>query len=361
MEELVIVDPPIWSKKVCSEPITSVTYNNQGNRVAFSTFQGEIYVSSIYDGSFINPLEQSYTTSPITSCHFHPIEDNFLLCSTRDGFIFLFDLVKGEIANFSRHLGSNILSMAIDPYGESFAIGCADGSIRIHNIDSLQRMEALVKKGGRTSMPSTSHVYSVLYYPDDPNIVISTSGSDKLAFWDLRIGNYERILSGINAKYQNSIDVYSTNIIVASSRDSKQLEVYDFGTCKKIRELNIDNPQPQLPKAPHGLEALSSRSQNVNNQNSVKNSIYAFNNQTSKPPSLNCVSVARNGSILVTGGSVTNQCQAFNYVDGNLFGFTKAGNSPITVVSVSPFGSSFVCGSETGLIQCRAIRYREEI
>lgn len=343
-KRLFVADPPIWNLAGTGNPIYSICYNNYGNQVALSTLPGELSIYSIYDGAPLINLQQNYTTYQITNCHFHPVEENLLLATSKDGFIFLFDVFTGEIVNFSRHLGSNLLVMSIDPYGETFAIGCADGSIRMYDIENLQRTKTLVKISGRSNTNSTSLIYNLLYYPDDPNVLISTSGLDKILFWDLRTGNSERSIAGVHIHGQGSIDVYQSNIISASFRDAKQLEIYDFGTCKKIREINYENSNYSI--------SASSSIENFN--------LSSSESFISKPANLNCVSIAKNGLSFVAGGAVTNQCQAFNFSNFESIGFTKPLNSSVTAVAMSPFSSSFVCGTENGNVQCYAIRVMNE-
>ncbi|OHS94031.1 hypothetical protein TRFO_39799 [Tritrichomonas foetus] len=321
IDGMFVVDPPVWSIDCASGSVNCLCYSNYGNQVALSSDPGEVSIYSIYDGNHLTTLKQTYTNYQITNVHYHPVEENLLLASSKDGFMLLFDIYTGEITSFSRHLGSNLLTMNIDTYGETFAIGCADGSIRIYDLENLQRTKALVKMTGRGA-GSTSMIYTLLYYPDDSNIIISTSGSDRILFWDVRTGNSERSLIGAHVR-GNGIDIYQNSIITASFRDCKQLEVWDFGTAKKIRDFNFDPPSG------------------------------------TKQANLNCVSVAKNGLNVVAGGAVTNQAQAFDFSKGNSIGFSKPGNSQITNIAMSPFGSSFVLGTENGSVQCYAIRVNQ--
>lgn len=361
--KLFMVDQPVWHLAGTGNQIHSICYNNYGNQVALSSTPGELTIYSIYDGVPLANLQQTYTTYQITNCHFHPVEENLLLATSKDGFIFLYDILTGEIVSFSRHLGSNLLSMNIDTYGETFAIGCADGSIRIYDLENLQRTKALVKLSGRNNSSSSSLIYTLLYYPDDPNVIISTSGLDKILFWDLRTGNAERSLTGVHVHGQGSVDVYQNTIITASFRDAKQLEVYDFGTAKKIRDINYENQQQN-----RGISSYSSTNQlpvsTVNNLNENNNmtisSTESGSNASLKPANLNCVSIAKNGLNFVAGGAVKNQCQIFDLSNFVSFGFSKPLNSPVTSIAVSPFGSSFVCGTENGIVQCYAVRVSSE-
>ena len=320
IDKLIVVDPPIWSKTV-SHPVSSICYNSQGNMAGFTSSPGEISVMSIYDGEKVITLKQSYTTQDLTSCVFHPVEGEFLLCSSRDGFIFMFDIFTGELKSFARHLGSGLSTMTVDTYGENVAIGCVDGSIRIYDINTFQRTKSLVKISHRNT-GSSLVVYDLMFFPDDGNIILSSSGGDKILFWDLRTGNSERTLVGPQVKGKG-IDIYQNDIITASHRDHKQLEVYDYGTAKKIYDIPFDKPgfQPSL---------------------------------------LNCCNISKNGQCLVAGGAGSKIAQAFDVSKRQPFGSTDPQLSPIISLAISPYGSSFICGTDSGSVKCYAIRVDTE-
>ena len=318
-EELFVVESPAWSVDPSGNPVTAIDYSIDGAFVAYSNTPGLISIASSYSGEIKRVLEQKYTTHPITKIRFHPFEENLLLATSKDGYIFLYNIAKGEISQMTRHLGSSLLTMNVDSFGEVFALACADGSIRVYNLDNLSRTKVLVKLASRTSASQQVSIYDLCFHPEDSNIILAAGWNDRVLYWDVRTGNAERNIAGPHIR-GTGLDIHNDNIITASARDKKQIEVWDYGTGKKIREINTVD---------------------------TKKDLY-----------LNTCKVARNGLALVAGGSGANLSQSFEFSRGVPIGQSQPFSSPVCNVAISPFGSSFVTGTEQGDLSCHMIRLK---
>ena len=320
-DELFVCQAPAWEIEPTSMPVTSIDYSGDGSLVAFANSQGTVKVVNSYDGILSRTLTQTYTVYPVAGCKFHPNDKDLLLAGHRDGSIFLYNVAKSEVQGMSRHLGSGLMCVNIDPFGESFAIACADGSIRLYDMESLQRTKALTKVGMRLGSGQTVNTYALMFNPDDPNIIVSATGNDRVLVWDVRTGGNERTLSGPHIKGP-ALDMYDGNIFTGSYRDRKQIEVWDFGTGKKLKEISIDTMFAE------------------------------------KDIQVTTLKVARNGLNIVAGGSGANRSQVFGWPNGLFLGQSRMGSSPTVCVAMSPFGASFVQGNETGSLQCYMVRLR---
>ncbi|EAY17833.1 hypothetical protein TVAG_010570 [Trichomonas vaginalis G3] len=320
-EELFVVESPAWTVDLSGSAVTAIDYSIDGAFVAYSNKPGIITIATSYTGEIKRVLEQKYTTNPITKIRFHPFEENLLICTSKDGFIFLYNIVKGEMVEMSRHLGSNLLAMNVDSFGETFAIACADGSIRVYDLENLQRTKVLVKMASRTSASQQVNIYDICFHPEDSNVILAAGWNDRVLYWDVRTGNAERNIAGPHIRGAG-LDVHNDTIITASARDKKQIEMWDYGSGKKLREINI-NPE------------------------TAKKECY-----------INACKVSRNGLALAAGGSGCNLTQSFEFSHGTYIGQTAPYSSPVSYVAVSPFGSSFVTGTENGDISCHMIRLK---
>lgn len=322
-EELIVVDEPAWKIDATNTPVSIIDYSPDGGLVAFSNTPGKITIASSYDGQIKSTLEQTYTLYPVTGCRFHPCEESLLLSTCRDGYIFLHDIVKGEVTAMSRHLGSNLSAMNIDSFGENFAIACADGSIRIYDLENLQRTKALVKMTSRSPTAPSVNIYSLAFHPEDSNVLLAAGWNDRVLFWDVRTGNSERSIAGPHIRGP-AMDIHNDKIITGSTRDKKQIEVWDYGTGKKIKDVNIQYPS----------------------------------NYSGPPMLVNAVKIARNGLDIAAGGSGYNAVEMFDCARGHYFGKSTQMNGAVTSVAVSPFGSGFVAGTENGDIICQMVRLK---
>lgn len=321
-EELFVLNQPAWSLPATNNPVTVIDYSPDGSSVALSNQLGEVLIVSSYDGSVKRKITQERSQYSVTGCQFHPSDENLLLFACKDGFIFNYDITTGETVNMTRHLGSNLLTMCLDSFGEAFAIACADGSIRLYDFENMQRTKALVKMAGRSVSSQSVTIYSLMFHPEDSNIILSASGNDRVLIWDVRSGSSERSINGPHIRGQG-LDMYDGQILTASCREKKALEIWDYGTAKKIRDINFDS---QLA----GGECL-----------------------------INASKVARNGLDIVAGGSGMNLSQAYEYSKGAAIGQSIQNASPVVHVGVSPFGASFVNGYESGEVSCYMIRVRQ--
>lgn len=321
-EELFVLNQPAWNLPSTNNPVTVIDYSPDGSLVALSNQPGEVLIVSSYDGAVKRKITQERSQHPVTGCQFHPSDENMLLFSCKDGYIFNFDITADDPVNMTRHLGSNLLTMCLDSFGEAFAIACADGSIRLYDLENMQRTKALVKMAGRTVTSQSVTIYSLMFHPEDSNVILSASGNDRVLVWDIRSGSSERSINGPHIRGQG-LGMYDGQILTASCREKKALEIWDYGTAKKIRDVNFDN---QLA----GGDCL-----------------------------INAAKIARNGLDLVAGGSGMNLSQAFEYSRGAVIGQSVQNASPVVQVGVSPFGASFINGHDNGEISCYMIRVRQ--
>lgn len=172
-EELFVLNQPAWNLPSTNNPVTVIDYSPDGSLVALSNQPGEVLIVSSYDGAVKRKITQERSQHPVTGCQFHPSDENMLLFSCKDGYIFNFDITADEPVNMTRHLGSSLLTMCLDSFGEAFAIACADGSIRLYDLENMQRTKALVKMAGRTVTSQSVTIYSLMFHPEDSNVILS--------------------------------------------------------------------------------------------------------------------------------------------------------------------------------------------
>ena len=312
--DLTVVPQPAWTVDVTNVPVTSIAYSPNGTSIAYSNTPGVVTVANVEDGVLEKTLSQKYTQHPLVGCFFHPVEDDYLISIFKDGYILLYDVQSSEIIKMTRHLGSNVVACSCDPYGEVFAIGCADGSIRVYDIENMQRTKALVKMTGRAATSQASVIYDLIYHSEDSNYILSAVGNDRVLFWDARSGNAERAIIGPHIR-GHGIAMYDNQVITASYRDSKQVEIFDFGTAKKIKDLNV-----HLPGNPSNI------------------------------------SISKNGLDMAVTVSGSNHAMSFAYDQLKIIGQTDPLKANPSALAVSPIGTTFVIGSEQGDMACYNIR-----
>ena len=298
-EEIFVVGTPAWTVPATGSPMTCVDYDSTGNYVAYSNSPGNFLVVDAYTGSVKCDFVQQHTRNPLTGLRFNRASPELILATSKDGYIFLHNWQTNEAVLINRQLGSSLQSLAVDAFGEQFAIGCADGTIRVHDIDNLQRMKACVKSPPRVGQ--TSNVYCLI-----------------------RTGNSERSIVGPHIR-GDGIDMLGDTVVTASARDTRQIEFWDYGSTKRVSELAFD------------LAHCESKSCLVNN-----------------------VNIARNELNFICGGLGAPMGQLFSFRSRQFIGQSVNTTGSAQVSAISPFGSAFVVGSENGDAVCHMVRVRPD-
>ncbi|EAY15647.1 hypothetical protein TVAG_209260 [Trichomonas vaginalis G3] len=310
--DLKLISEPAWTAETPGMTVGCIAYSPDGSQVAFSSSPNEMVVKNVINGEDVQTLQQSVTSHPLISCFFHPIEEDFLFTIYKDGHMFLYDMQTNEVLKTSRHLGSNISCADVDPFGEIFAIACSDGSIRIYDIEYMQRTTALVKISGHSGNAQSNQIFDLIFNPDDSNILLSAVGNDKVMIWDRRSGNSEKTISGPHIRGRG-LAMYNNTITTASSRQVKQLEVWDFNTTRRLKDIQICG-------------------------------------------SPNCVAVAKNGVDMIVGMNDSTVGLAYDAEKYNFIGSTQPLKSNPSYAAVSPIGTTMVIGSEQGAIHCYNVK-----
>lgn len=321
-DELAVIDVPLWRVEPSVCPVTSIEYSHNGAFVAFSAPEGRITVASSFTGETKVVIDQRITTQPIADLRFHPGEETCVLTAYRDGHLVVSDATTGALRGNARHLGSNVTTMNIDGLGEAFALGCADGSVRLYDVEYLQRTKTLVKMVSRASTQTVS-IFSIKYHPEDSNMLLAAGWYDRVVAWDMRSGNVERTIIGPHVR-GSGLDLHGDTVLTGSSRDNKQIEMWDIGSCRKIRDVPVVYPT-------------------------------GYNGS---PLLVTSVRFSRNGLNIIAGGAGYSVVQAFEATKGRFFGTTRKFSSLVSSCALSPFGSSFVVGCDNGEMVCQAIRLK---
>ena len=110
-----------------------------------------------------------------------------------------------------------------------------DKIINIYDLEKQKLKNELISgfdKNGKIIQHS-NRIFGLKYKYNDKNIILSGSWDDNLFIWDLRENNIIKSIYGPHITGQ-TIDIQNNKILSVSSRTEKCIEIYDFGTCKKL-------------------------------------------------------------------------------------------------------------------------------
>lgn len=342
----------IWNLEPTGSQCSCIDISKDDEYVAFSNSPGTLSISKANSGKQKFKITQKYSNAQIESCKFLPSDQNLIFYCYKDGFIFVHDLLNLKTAGMTRHLGSSLLLMAMDSYGDTFSIACADGSLRVYDVETLQRTQVLMKSTiapSPISRSSTSQstIFSIVYHPINSNIIATATGKDGVFFWDLRTSNIERTLNGPHIR-GNGLDIHDNTILTASYRDNKQIEFWDFGTGNKIRDVQVDG---SIESATPNLMTSSSKNLLLNSPSSA---------QLQKPLFLSCAKISENGFDFIVGATEINSSLVYDFERCDLIGQTSPFKEHVSSCALSSFGTTIITGSDDGSVECHMIRVSED-
>ena len=310
--EIVLTDAA-WSAGPGEVEVATIDINQDGTKISFTNEPASCSIYAARSGSLLGKMDQKFTQSHIVGMRFIPGTEDILIGAAKDGALIAYDSIEGQVLATHKHLGGNISCLAMDPFGDSFTFGCADGSLRVHDVETLTRTGVLLRTMSKSVTGQTSGVFDVAYHPEDSNIVISAA-TDRVYIWDVRTGASERAFVGTHVR-GSGIAIYQNTVYTASLRDSRQLEEWDLATAKKVKELT----------------------------------------GTQKTGPLSTVAVGRNGLVCVAGG-VDGTLIAFDLFHGTEMNTIQTGASAITDVAVSQQSDMVTVGTERGQVFCHMMR-----
>ena len=132
--------------------------------------------------------------------------------------------------------------------GTQFATGGNDTKIRIYD-EATKTMITAMEGGirGEVSKAEAGHsnrVFSVKFTHDE-NLLISGGWDNTVHIWDTRVGSTVRLLYGPHI-CGDALDLRGNEILTGSWRSTNQLELWDFGSCERIREIPWSTGQSQF-------------------------------------------------------------------------------------------------------------------
>lgn len=186
----------------------------------------------------------SYYT-PTTCLRFRPTKANknteALLSANSDGTIIQWNVTKGKQLAKVIEKNHQILCLDYNVEGTSFVTAGRDFKIRVY--DEETKEVTSVMEGDVYNNPGHSNrIFCVKYIPDHPYLLMSGGWDDSVFFWDVRDKKSCGSILGASIS-GDSMDFHRGQILTGSYRSSEQLQLWDFGTKKLVKDIpyNQDN------------------------------------------------------------------------------------------------------------------------
>ncbi|XP_047142236.1 dynein assembly factor with WD repeat domains 1 isoform X1 [Hydra vulgaris] len=229
-------------------------FNQQGQLLAVGLSNGLIKVYSIENNSYVYSLQEHSTTLPVTCLKWKP--DNSAMTY---GYILMATYASGECkiwhVTTSKCLhtytdNQQLLVCAYNGSGNKAIAGGSDGIINVYDVTTNQKILRMQPSTNSDIMDGhVMRVFSVQYHPYDNHVFVSGGWDDTVQWWDTRISDKHSIkkISGPHICGEAiDIEPNTLKMVAASWRKFENLQVFDFGTGKLIKDTPLKFNQSML-------------------------------------------------------------------------------------------------------------------
>lgn len=214
-----------------------VAFSPDDKLIAVGSFDGAV---CLYDAATGNTrLEFNISTTarvlPVTSLRFHPTAPVLLLTAS-DGTVEKRDLRTGEAIYQFKEEHVEVYCCDYRKDGAMFATGAVDGAVRVFDDSNGKLLHRFATVGEHTVNKPAARLYSVVFAPDDVNMLYCAGWGNAVHVFDLR--QPEKEVRNIFGPYLvgDALDVRSGVAITASHRLDNRLSMIDLQTSA-TREL----------------------------------------------------------------------------------------------------------------------------
>jgi WD40 repeat protein len=223
--------------------VMCLRYSADGTVLAAGLANGSIKVYSVETGECLHMLttDDELNKLPVTSIRFYP-SSHRLAASYATGQVRLWHYSSSSCLAAIDDKRSQTLSMSLNLKGDRFATVGSDPQVSIYDIETKKRVLILDATDSRDKMDGhRARVFAVVYHPTEDHILLSGGWDDTVQYWDERQKHSFRKFFGPHICGDAlDIDPVYSHILTGSWRKDTPLQIWDFGTGEKIKDVPQD-------------------------------------------------------------------------------------------------------------------------
>ena len=168
-----------------TSPVSALVFNTNETKLAAATDGGTIRIYDFENDKVIRTLNGHLTEC--TSLHFHPFASNYLISTSRDNNLKVWDLRERKCMNTFRGHTDAVLCSQFSPDGRLVATGGADACVKVWDLTKGQKLASF---GGDRSKVDKRYAHrgpvtDLAFHPFE-FVLASTCDADRSAkLWDL--------------------------------------------------------------------------------------------------------------------------------------------------------------------------------
>lgn len=218
-------------------------FDQEDNLLAAGTSDGLINIYAVNSsGTALQTLNGAEASGvPITCMRWRPYTSTsksrqILVTGCGDGNITHWHVPSGKLLHRIVEKDNQVLCLDYDKEGTSFATGGKDKIVRVYDEGTKSIKTEL--SGGFWQFPGHSNrIFALKFHPEDSNIILSAGWDSVIYFWDIRDKHSFASIYG-PAVSGDAIDIKGDQVLTGSWRNKDQLELWDFGSRKKIQGID---------------------------------------------------------------------------------------------------------------------------
>ncbi|KAL6760828.1 WD40-repeat-containing domain protein [Haematococcus lacustris] len=184
----------------------------------------------------------------ITAMQFRPDgqggHDNVAVMAQSDG-VLLVHTSTGRVLSRREELDNCINTLALRPgAADRLATAGSDTLVRVYDESRGELLCSLSHGDGERCAGHSSAIYSVVWKPDDPQVLLSGGWDKTVQVWDLRLRRSVRSLFGPYL-CGDALDVAPSGdlVLTGSCRHASPLETWDFGSGRLVTRFAFHQPK----------------------------------------------------------------------------------------------------------------------
>lgn len=155
-----------------------------------------------------------------------------------EGFLIEYDTVENTQIASLREVDNQILALDYCSELSKIATAGKDANVRIYD-DVTKRLVRTYEKGSWYSPGHSNRIFSAKFKNRDPNMLITGGWDSSIFIWDVREPKNVAAFVGPNVS-GDTIDTKDNVMLIGSHRARDSIELWDFGTRKKICDIDIE-------------------------------------------------------------------------------------------------------------------------
>jgi WD40 repeat protein len=219
------------------ESVMTVQFSPDDRQLAVGAFDGSVHIYDINSSLAVSDFSISRENKndkaklPCTSLRFHPLNPILLVCGS-DGTVEKRDLRACEAPSWHiKEEGNEVYCCDYRRDGTAFATAGSDGTLRVYDDHTNQLMAEYSTHSEHTVNCQAVRLYSVVFSPDDPNVLLTCGWANTIHYADLREKhlNKKREIFG-PYMIGDALDIRGSTILAGCNKLDTRVQLFDVAT-----------------------------------------------------------------------------------------------------------------------------------